>query len=145
LKHVIVSAICRRFGGRGLLIPVSSIGSSTEEAGEVLSKLDVAEKAHRAKPTTNTSGIIRATKWTSREAQRQKMDQIKAKEREMKETKESAERAKKEARLERRKKKEEKERIEEMSRRVRKILITPQGLKKIIGQLTPLHLLILPR
>ena len=86
---------------------------------EALPTLAAGEKPHRAKPISNTSGVVRPTKWTAREMQRHKLDQIKAKEKEMKDTKETAERTKREARMERKKKKEERERIEEMSRRVR--------------------------
>lgn len=67
---------------------------------------------------SGTSGLVRPTKWTEREVQRHKMEQIKAKEREMRESKEDAERSKREARLQRKQKKEERERLELMGRKV---------------------------
>lgn len=77
-----------------------------------------AERPHRAKPESSASGSVRPTKWTAREAQRHKIEQIKAKERMMKEAKESTERVKREARLERKRKVEEKARLEMMGRKV---------------------------
>jgi hypothetical protein len=76
------------------------------------------EKPHRAKPESSASGSIRPTNWTAREAQRHKIEQIKAKERMMKEAKESTERIKREARLDRKRKLEEKARLEMMGKKV---------------------------
>lgn len=87
-------------------------------SSETISLKSSSEKPHRAKPESGSSGLIRPTKWSAREAQRLKMESIKAKERMMKETKENGERAKREARIDRKKKKEEKERLEMMGRKV---------------------------
>ena len=82
------------------------------------------ERPHRSKPVSGTSGLVRPTKWTEREVQRHKMEQIKAKEREMRESKEDAERSKREARLQRKQKKEERERLELMGRKVSRTGVT---------------------
>lgn len=83
------------------------------------------EKPHREKPESGSSGLIRPTKWSAREAQRLKVETIKAKEKMMKETKENGERAKRESRLERNRKKEEKERLEIMGQKVREVSHRP--------------------
>lgn len=77
-----------------------------------------AEKPHRSKPSSSTSGLIRPTKWSAREASRQKMQLVKLKERNMKEEKEAAAKAKNDARIDRQQKKAEKERLEMMGRKV---------------------------